>query len=120
MSSKIMASQAYEQLQALGGELGTYTPYLKSGRTVLALLDPVRRTDALGNQTFLMKTYDLFIVKSATEGIATVKAGYDTFSLKLNKSDAEETTLRITKILPERDDGFPGDGVGMWHLEAVA
>jgi len=113
-------SQAFEQLTALGGELGLYTPAGKAGRTVLGLLDPVRRTDTLGNQSFLTKTYDLWIVKSATEGIASVKAGYDTFAVKLQAIDSEATVLRITKILPERDDGIPGDGVGMWHLEAVA
>jgi len=113
-------SQALEQLQALGGEQGTYTPSGKAGRSVLALVDPVRRIDALGNQSFLTKTYDLWIVKSASEGVASVKAGYDTFALKLQASDAEETVLRITKIHPERDQGVPGDGVGVWHLEAVA
>lgn len=113
-------SQAYEQLVALGGEVGTYTPHGKAAKDVLALLDPVRRTDALGNQSFLTKTYDLWIVKSATEGMATVKAGYDTFAIKLLPEDEEPTALRITKVLPERDDGIPGDGIGMWHLEAVA
>jgi hypothetical protein len=112
-------SQAYEQLVALGGEFGTYTPSGKAGRRVLALVDPMRRTDALGNQSFLTKTYEVLIVKSASEGIASVKEGYDTFALKLNATDATETVLRITKISPERDDGIPGDGVGMWHLEAV-
>jgi hypothetical protein len=113
-------SQAYEQLLALGGEIGTYTPAGKAGRSVLALIDPVRRTDALGNQSFLTKTYDLWIVKSASEGVATVKVGFDTFAIKLLPDDLAPTTLRITKISPERDDGVPGDGVGMWHLEAVA
>jgi len=113
-------SQALEQLTALGGEFGTYMPAGKAGRSVLALLDPVRRTDALGNQAFLTKTYDLWIVKSASEGMASVKAGYDTFAIKLQETDAEATVLRITKIHPERDGGVPGDGIGMWHLEAVA
>ena len=36
-----------------------------------------------------------------------------------NPSDTHETIFRITKIMPERDAGFPGDGVGMWHLMAV-
>ena len=112
-------SQAYEQLVALGGEIGTYTPQGKAARPVLALVDPLRRTDALGHQTFLTKTYDLCIVKSATEGIAKVNPGYDTFSVKLNSDDASETVLRITKISPERDNGLPGDGVGMWYLEAT-
>ena len=112
-------SQAYEQLAALGGEVGTYTPQGKAGKSVLAVLDPVRRADVLGNQTFLTKTYDLWIVNSSTEGVASVKAGYDTFAIKLLPSDSADTVLRITKIHPERDQGFPGDGVGMWHLEAV-
>jgi len=113
-------SQALEQLTALGGEYGTYTPSGKTGRTVLALVDPIRRTDALGNQSFLTKTYELWIVKSATEGITSVKEQFDTFSLKLNPEDSAPTVLRITKIYPDRDQGIPGDGVGMWHLEAVA
>jgi hypothetical protein len=112
-------SQAYEQLMALGGEFGMYTPAGKAGRRVLALIEPVRRTDALGNQSFLTKTYELLIVKSATEGVTQVKAGFDTFAVKLLPDDAEPTTLRITKVSPERDDGVPGDGIGMWHLEAV-
>ena len=113
-------SQAYEQLLALGGEYGTYTPAGKTGRKVLALIDPIRRTDALGNQSFLTKTYELWIVKSETEGIGSVKEGFDTFAIKLNQGDAAATALRITKIYPDRDQGIPGDGVGMWHLEAVA
>lgn len=114
-----MASQAYEQLVALGGEIGTYTPYQKAARSVLALVDPIRRTDTLGNQSFLTKTYLIFIVKSASEGIASIKEGFDTLAIRLNGSDENLTTLRITKILPERDDGNPGDGVGMWHLEGT-
>lgn len=114
-----MASQAYEQLDALGGESVTYTPYGGQGRTILALLDPIRRTDAMGNVQILTKTYEVFIVRSAAEGIATVKAGYDTLTVKLEPSDVSVTTLRVTKVLPDRDRGTPGDGVGMWHLEAV-
>jgi hypothetical protein len=113
-------SQAYEQLMALGGEFGTYTPFGKAGRAVLAVVDPIRRIDALGNQSFLTKTFELWIVKSASEGLAAIKEGYDTFALKLNAEDANATVLRITKIYPDRDAGIPGDGVGMWHLEAVA
>ena len=117
--AKTMASQAYEQLQALGGEMGTYTPSGLSGRRVFALVEPIRRTDALGNKAFLTKTYVLMIVKSSSEGVSTVKEGYDTYAVKLLPADASETSLRITKVLPMRDEGFPGDGVGMWHLEAV-
>lgn len=112
-------SQAYEQLVALGGEMVDYTPYQKATRPVLALIDPVRRTDALGNQSFLTKTYNVFIVKSSSEGVASVKEGYDTLTLRLSPSDASTTILRITKLLPDRDDGLPGDGVGMWHLEGT-
>lgn len=112
-------SQAFEQLAALGGELVTYTPYQKAPRQVLALVDPVRRTDMLGQKSYLTKTYLVFIVKSASEGIAVVKESFDTLSLKLTPQDASETVLRVTKILPDRDDGTPGDGVGLWHLEAV-
>jgi hypothetical protein len=112
-------SQAYEQLTALGGEFGTYTPQGKTGKRVLAVVEPIRRVDALGNQSFLTKTYELWIVKSATEGVARVKEQYDTFAVKLAPTDEEDTVLRITKIYPERDAGAPGDGVGMWHVEAV-
>jgi hypothetical protein len=112
-------SQAYEQLAALGGEFGTYTPSGKTAKSLLAVVDPMRRTDALGQQQFLTKTYTLLIVKSETEGVASVKVGFDTFAVRLNADDAAETTLRITKISPERDEGSPGDGVGMWHLEAA-
>jgi len=112
-------SQAFEQLTALGAEYGTYTPSGKSSRNVLALVDPIRRTDALGNASFLTKTYELWIVKSASEGIMSVKEGFDTFALTLNQGDEAPTVMRITKIYPDRDQGIPGDGVGMWHLEAV-
>lgn len=114
-----MASQAYEQLAMLGGEMGTFTPSSGQPKRILGLVDPVRRTDQLGNQSFLSKTYDLWLVRSATEGVSSIKEGFDTFSIKLAPTDTTETALRITKILPERDFGFPGDGVGMWHLEAV-
>jgi hypothetical protein len=112
-------SQAHEQLVALGGEMVSYTPYQKAARPVLALIDPIRRTDALGNQSFLTKTYEVLIVKSATEGIVGVKENYDVLEFFLSKDDDVPTRLRITKILPHRDDGIPGDGVGMWHLEGA-
>lgn len=114
-----MASQAYEQLEALGAESVDYTPYGKSTRSVLALLEPMRRTDTLGNQSFLTKSYEVLIVKSASEGIAYVKENFDQLAFFLNPGDTAKTTLRITKILPHRDDGVPGDGIGMWHLEGV-
>jgi len=114
-----MASQAYEQIAVLGGEMGTYTPHSGQAKRILGLVDPVRRIDQLGNQSFLSKTYDVFLVRSASEGVATVKEGFDTFSIKLLPTDTTETALRITKILPDRDFGNPGDGIGMWHLEAV-
>ena len=113
-------SQALEQLKALGGELGTYTPQGQASRSLVALVEPIRRLDTMGNQSWLAKTYELWIVKSADEGVASVKEQYDTFAVKLQPTDTEETVLRITKIYPERDTGTPGDGVGMWHVEAVA
>lgn len=115
-----MASQAFEQLAALGGEYGVYRPQVGRSRQVLALIDPIRRTDSLGNQQFLGKTYELWIVRSASEGVEQVAPGYDTFSVKLQPTDDSATVLRITKVYPERDFGMPGDGTGMWHLEAVA
>lgn len=114
-----MGSQAYEELSVLGGELVTYIPYGKSGKTVLAVIDPIRRTDQMGNQTFLTKTYEVWIVRSATEGVASVKAQFDLIKLRIEPGDDVETSLRVTKIYPDRDRGTPGDGVGLWHLEAV-
>ena len=112
-------SQAYEQLVSLGGEMVEYTPYGKSTRPVLAVLDPIRRTDGLGNQSFLTKTYEVLIVKSASEGLVLVNEKFDTLAFFLNVGDTERVTMRITKILPHRDDGVPGDGIGMWHLEGT-
>lgn len=114
-----MASQAYEQLAVLGGEMVDYTPYQKAARPVLALVEPIRRTDSLGSQSFLAKVWNIFIVKSSTEGIASVKENFDTLAILLSSTDDAPTTLRITKILPDRDNGLPGDGVGMWHLEGT-
>lgn len=112
-------SQAYEQLVALGAELVEYTPYQKATRAVLALLDPLRRTDTLGNQSFLTKTYEVMIVKSSSEGLTVINDKFDTLAFFLHPGDTDRTTMRITKILPVRDDGIPGDGVGMWHLEGA-
>jgi hypothetical protein len=114
-----MASQAYEQLLALGAERGTYTPDEGMPVCIVGLVEPIRRTDSLGNQSFLSKTYEIWFVKSETEGVTRIKAGFDTFAIKLDPSDDDETPLRITKIYPERDQGLPGDGIGMWHVEAV-
>lgn len=108
-----------DQLTLLGGEMGTYTPSSGQAKRIMGLVDPVRRTDQLGNQTFLTKTFDLWLVRSSTEGVTSIKEGADTFAIKLLPTDTTETTLRITKILPERDFGTPGDGVGLWHVEAV-
>jgi hypothetical protein len=110
-------SQAYEQLVALGGEIVSYTPNGKAARPVLALVDPIRRTDTLGNQSFLSKVYEVLIVKSASEGIALVTVNFDVLDFFLNATDDAPTRMRITKISPQRDDGVPGDGIGMWHLE---
>ncbi len=114
-----MSSQGYEILTSLGGEMGTYTPQSGAAKRILAFVAPIRRTDQLGNQAFLSKTYELWFVKSDSEGVKEVSVNYDTFAIKLEPSDTTETTLRITKVYPERDAGIPGDGVGMWHCEAV-
>ena len=113
-------SQALEILEALGGEQVVYTPKLGSPKTVMALVDPMRRVDNLGNQSFLTKTYEVWVVKSGEEGIKSVTPNVDTIKLRLQPSDPADTILKITKIYPERDHGIPGDHVGMWHLEAVA
>lgn len=113
-------SQALEILQALGGEPVLYTPKLGRAKTITALVDPMRRTDNLGNQVFLTKTYEVWLSKHPDEGMPAVAVNVDTIKLKLEACDSQQTTLKITKIYPERDHGIPGDGVGMWHLEAVA
>jgi len=114
-------SQALEILKALGGEPVRYTPKLGAAKTITALVDPMRRVDNLGNQTFLTKTYEVWISKSPDEGMPVVTVNVDTIALRLNGEwDPVETALKITKIYPERDHGVPGDGIGMWHLEAVA
>jgi len=114
-----MASQALQQLRALGGETGTYVSSDGESKSIIALVDPVRRVDGLGNKTFLSKTYELWMVRSESEGVKSVKVNFDTFAIRLQPDDLEETVLRITKIYPERDFGVPGDGIGMWHLEAT-
>lgn len=115
-----MASQALEILESLGGEPVRYIPKLGGPKLITALVDPMRRTDELGKQNFLTKTYEVWIVKDAREGIESVAPNADAIALKLNPTDTQETLLKITKIYPERDHGMPGDRVGMWHLEAVA
>lgn len=112
-------SYTYEQLQLLGGVLGTYRSQSGATKRILGLVDPLRRMDGGGNVSFLPKTFELYISKDASEGVEDVRANFDTFTVKLRKSDSSETTLRITKIAPDLDDGTPGDGVGMWKLEAV-
>jgi hypothetical protein len=122
MRIEMSCSQAYEILESLGGDLVRYTPRLGGPRTIMALVEPMRKTDELGGrQSFLTKTYDVWIVRDATEGMATVSVNVDQLALKLLPGDTQETVLKITKILPERESGsLPNDGVGMWHLEAVA
>lgn len=117
-----MASMSLEILESLGGELVRYTPRRGSPRSIMALVEPMRKTDELGGrQSFLTKTYDVWIVKDAAEGIESVSVNVDQIALKLQPTDTQETVLKITKILPERESGgLPQDGVGMWHLEAVA
>jgi hypothetical protein len=116
-----MASQALEILETLGGELVRYVPRLGTPKTIMALVQPVRRTDEMGRQHFLTKTYDVWMVRSQSEGIPDEpNVNADAIKLKLQPTDNAETTLRITKIHPERDAGRPGDGTGMWHVEAVA
>lgn len=114
-----MTSQALEILQTLGAELCLYTASNGTAKKVWTLIGPVRRTDVLGSVEFLSKTYELWIVKSATEGVTSIKEGYDTVAVRLQPSDPTLTTLRITKIYPEWDVGIPGDGTGLWHVEAV-
>ena len=109
-----------EIIRTLGNKQVIYTPKLGSPKTVWAMVDPLRRIDNLGNQSFLTKTYEIWLVKGSDEGIPTVTVNVDTLRCKINESDAAETLLKITKIYPEQDDGAPGDGSAMWHLEAVA
>ena len=113
-------SQALEILKALGGEQVLYTPKRGTAKTITALVDPLRRVDALGNQLFLTKTYEVWLSKHPEEGMPTVTVNIDTIRFKDQQCDTAEIVLKITKIYPERDAGIPGDGVGMWHLEAVA
>lgn len=115
-----MDSQALEILKALGGETVRYIPQLGSAKLITALVQPIRRTDALGNQTFLTKTYEIWLVKSSDEGVEAITVNVDGVALKLQPSDSADTFLKITKIYPERDGNMPADGVGMWHVEAVA
>jgi len=115
-----MGSQALEILEALGGECVRYVPKYGGARTITALVEPMRRIDDLGRQQFLTKTFDVWIVKDECEGVLEIAENADALAVKLRPSDPDETLLKITKILPERDIGVPGDGVGMWHLEAVA
>lgn len=111
-------SQALEIIEALGAEPGLYVPKLGQSRTIPVLVQPLRRTDAMGNQEFLTKTFELWIVKGP-EGVDEITVNADAVAVYLNKKDQTKTTLKITKVYPERDEGIPGDGVGMWHVEAV-
>ena len=115
-----MKSQALEELELGGGEWVRYIPKVGGPKTIMALVDPMRRVDALGQSEFLTKTYELWIVKDPVDGLTVVVPHVDTVALKLHPTDTQDTVLKITKIYPERDAGVPGDGVGMWHLEAVA
>ena len=112
-------SQALTILTLLGGDMVLYVPKVGGPKRIRALVDPMRRIDTLGNQAFLSKTYEVWLSKSPDEGIPVVTPNVDTLKLHLNEDDPVQTTLKITKIYPERDRGIPGDGVGMWHLEAV-
>lgn len=114
---KVLAvSQAREILESLGGETCSYTPQGGTPKKVLALVDPLRRTDVLGTREFLAKTYEVWMLKAE---VAEIHEQFDTVAFRLQPSDASLTTLRITKVYPERDAGIPGDGSGMWHVEAV-
>ena len=111
-------SIALETIRSLGGELGLYVTKEGQSKAIDVLVQPLRRTDELGNQIFLSKTYELWFVKGET-GIEEVIPNSDTIGIFVNKLDLQRTYLKITKLYPERDEGIPGDGVGMWHVEAV-
>jgi hypothetical protein len=109
-------SMVAEQLMRLSGEKALYVPRIGSSREILLMVQPLRRIDDLGQQVFLSKTYELWFSKGDIE---EVTVNYDTVGIFLNTTDMLRTSLKITKIYPERDDGIPGDGIGMWHVEAV-
>lgn len=113
-----MKSQALEILELSGGETIRYIPKVGGPRNVLAVVDPMRRVDALGNQDFLTKTYEVWIVNDPVEGLTEIVPNADTFALKLQATDTHETLFKITKIYPERDRGL-SDRTSLWHLEAV-
>ena len=115
-----MGSQALEILERLGGEPVRYISKITGPKILTAFVDPMRRTDDLGQQAFLTKTYEVYLVKDQLEGMDAIYINADQIAVRLQPCDREETLLKITKIYPERDSGMPGDGVGMWHLEAVA
>lgn len=113
-------SQALQMLTALGAEPITYTPHGQSGKTLTALVErrPVR-VNAVGTKEFLTNTVELWIVNSPSEGVTEIKERFDAVTLVPNLAAAAEQTLQVSRIL-EQDEGVPGDGVGVWHLEAVA
>lgn len=114
-----MESQALEILQRFG-KLVRYSPKLGGTKLLTAHIEPIRRTDELGNQSFLTKTYEVWIVRDPVEGLMTITPNADVIAFKLYPNERQDTILTITKIYPDSDSGISGDPVGMWHLEAVA
>lgn len=89
----------------------TYTPHGDVSKTIKAVIDrsPVRILEHGGRQ-FSQKVIELWIINNATNGVSSVKPGFDTVAFKVRLSDECDTTVRVVTVL-ESDRG-------MWHLEA--
>jgi hypothetical protein len=110
-----MPATAVALLQALGGELITYTTPGHSPKDVWALIERVPLSvESSGRATF--RVYSLYLANDETDGITSVKERFDTVSFKERLSDTAETTFLVQQVL-EQDSGMPGCDNGIFKLE---
>lgn len=95
------------------GESITYTPYQDLAKTIKAIVDrnPEPKIIEHGGKPFKGNRIELFIANHSTNGVTSVKKGFDRVELPLIEG-GDNVTFRITKVL--------NSDPGMWHLEAEA
>lgn len=107
-----MASDSVMAVEALGGELITYTPYGGVARTFKAIVD---RQPAQVQGAYTVNQLEVWIPNDATDGVTSIQARKDKMTFKKNLNDSQVSEFTVQKILQE-DVGIVASDGGMFRV----
>lgn len=115
-----MASESVTLVEALGGEVVTYTPEGDEPITFKAIVNrrpPMVQPNvsSAGKFSYHANTIELQIPRDAQQGVLAVVEGHDKVSFKRQLDDEDETEFTVTKIVQEDAGMVPSDG-GMFTI----